>query len=155
MYQPLPGLTKAISGSQWQDSACNRICITISIRLGSQSCSSYSASHLARHEVGSEKKMVLTVFNSVLQARLEQTDVTHLWQENPTKTARQDLQEVELRQLNETLDSFRNSLVELYLEAVSTVTDVDPETLKDVSYSVPAIQGLDLLFQIPNYPQRR
>lgn len=80
----------------------------------------------------SEKKMLLTVYNYILAARLVQPD---------DETYR-DL-------LFKSLEGFRESIVEVYSSAIS---QVQQEAALSVSpFGVPAIEGLALLFQIPFY----
>lgn len=80
----------------------------------------------------SEKKMLLTVYNYILDARLVQ----------PKNDPQRDL-------LVKSFEGFRDGIVEIYFGAVSNMKQESSSS--DVSFGVPAVDGLVLLFQIPSY----
>jgi DNA repair/transcription protein MET18/MMS19 len=80
----------------------------------------------------SEKKMLLTVYNHILDARLAQP------QDNPQR----DL-------LVRSFEGFRDGIVEVYFDAVSNIQQESSSS--DLPFGVPAVEGLVLLFQIPSY----
>jgi len=80
----------------------------------------------------SEKKMLLTVYNYILDARLVQ----------PKNDPQRDL-------LVKSFEGFRDGIVEIYFGAVSNIKQESSSS--DVPFGVPAVNGLVLLFQIPSY----
>ncbi|KAE9373275.1 hypothetical protein N431DRAFT_438577 [Stipitochalara longipes BDJ] len=80
----------------------------------------------------SEKKMLLTVYNYILDARLVQ----------PEDDPHRDL-------LFRSFEGFRDGIVEVYFGAVSHIKQ--EASSSDLPFGVPAVEGLALLFQIPSY----
>ncbi len=80
----------------------------------------------------SEKKMLLTVYNYILDARLVQ----------PQNDPQRDL-------LVRSFEGFRDGIVEIYFGAVSNIQQESSSS--SVPFGAPAVEGLVLLFQIPSY----
>jgi DNA repair/transcription protein MET18/MMS19 len=89
----------------------------------------------------SEKKMLLVVYNYILQARLNQPDIT-----DSSPHSRSRLQDPAI---SKTFDEFREGIVEVYFGAVSNLTQ-EPSS-SNMSFGAAAIQGLVLSFKIPEY----
>jgi DNA repair/transcription protein MET18/MMS19 len=83
-------------------------------------------------KLSSEKKMLLTVYNYILDAHLVQ----------PQDGPQRDL-------LVRSFEGFRDSIVEIYFGAVSNVKQESSSS--NLPFGVPAVEGLVLLFQIPSY----
>ncbi|PMD41655.1 hypothetical protein L207DRAFT_528262 [Hyaloscypha variabilis F] len=80
----------------------------------------------------SEKKMLLTVYNYILDARLAQ----------PEHGSQRDL-------LFRSFEGFRDGIVEVYSGAVSLIQQEAASS--ELPFGVPAVEGLALLFQIQSY----
>lgn len=80
----------------------------------------------------SEKRMLLTVYNYILDARLVQP-------ENNPKHAL----------LVTSFEGFRDGIVEVYFGAMSSIRQESSSS--DLSFGMAAVQGLVLLFRIPSY----
>ncbi len=102
-------------------------------------------------KLDSEKKMILSVINGIIAARVEQEKQDGRTTEETSEGSKEDL--AFLKQTNPKMENafqeFRNTLVELYSSVVLDMKQSTPP--KDISYGIPAIQGLSLLFQIPHY----
>ncbi len=89
----------------------------------------------------SEKKMLLTVYNYILNARLAQPDITAI-----ATTPEDDIQNATLIR---SFDRFRDGIVEVYFNAVSNIRQEAASS--SIPFGAPAVQGLVLLFKIPSY----
>ncbi|KAL2070639.1 hypothetical protein VTL71DRAFT_13665 [Oculimacula yallundae] len=101
--------------------------------------------------LGSEKTLLLGVFNNILVARLALPDIS-----NPDATYPADsaallaVDQQNMAQLTTDFAKFSQNLVDVYFGAFSS-SDSSPGSSADPTLTVAAIKGLTLLFQIPSY----
>jgi DNA repair/transcription protein MET18/MMS19 len=100
----------------------------------------------------SEKKLLLTVFNDIVRARLAQVDIApNPETDSPESTQKmQEYMKQSIRQMVDGFAGFRDRLLEAYFNDTTLLkTNTGPSG--DVSFGIPAIQGLVLLFKIPSF----
>lgn len=101
--------------------------------------------------LGSEKTLLLGVFNNILVARLALPDIS-----NPTATYSADqaalltVERQNMAKLATDFSKFSQNLVDVYFGAFAD-SEVASTSTPDPTLTVAAIKGLTLLFQIPEY----
>lgn len=104
------------------------------------------------YKTGPEMIIALEALNEILQARLEQYDVKPLSEEDFVAKS-PELQEYQLTSeshMTNGFDVFRDRIVEIYHGDVLRVKQ-DVQGLSDLSFCVPAIKGMVMIFSIPTY----
>ncbi|KAH7354810.1 Dos2-interacting transcription regulator of RNA-Pol-II-domain-containing protein [Rhexocercosporidium sp. MPI-PUGE-AT-0058] len=101
--------------------------------------------------LGSEKTLLLGVFNNLLVARLALPDISNPEATYPaSSTAMLALDTQNMTQLTTDFSKFSQNLVDVYFGAFAN-SEASAGSSPDPSLSVAAIKGLTLLFQIPGY----
>ncbi|KAG4438066.1 hypothetical protein IFR05_006432 [Cadophora sp. M221] len=101
--------------------------------------------------LGSEKTLLLGVFNNFLVARLALPDISNPGATYPaSSTALLAVDTQNMAQLTTDFAKFSQNLVDVYFGAFAN-TEASPASSPDPTLSVAAIKGLTLLFQIPGY----
>ncbi|KAH6723389.1 Dos2-interacting transcription regulator of RNA-Pol-II-domain-containing protein [Leptodontidium sp. MPI-SDFR-AT-0119] len=101
--------------------------------------------------LGSEKTLLLGVFNNLLVARLSLPDISNPGATYPaSSTALLDVDTQNMARLTTDFAKFSQNLVDVYFGAFAN-SEASPASSPDPTLSVAAIKGLTLLFQIPGY----
>lgn len=104
------------------------------------------------YKSGPELIIALGALNGILEARLEQTDVKPLSEEKFTAKS-PELQEYQLTSeshMTNGFNVFRDRIVEIYQGDVLQLKQ-DVQGTSDLSFGVPAIKGLLMIFGVPTY----